>query len=126
MIKHEFFAARAGVARPAPDPTRAPDAVRPRIYEPGLAAWFRALRPVAQPFRLESSDGFTITLDLTAADAALLAAVDGERSLAAVFTRAAEALVRAGAPIDVPALATAWSRFASELHAAGYLGYASA
>lgn len=124
MIKHELFAAPIGGSHRAPGAGEPPLRVRPRLYEPALAAWFQRLEPVAQPFHLESSEGFTLTLELSPLDAALLAAVDGERSLAAVLGRAAEVLLGAGimaAPAD---LGAAWDRLVSELQAAGYLGYA--
>jgi SAM-dependent methyltransferase len=124
MIKHEFYAARAGAVSPAPSAIAAPSAVRPRVYEPALAAWLQLLQPIEQPFHLTSTEGFTITLDLGAADCALLAAVDGRRTLAAIFDRAGDALRAAGRPASRSALESAWRRFAPELEAAGYLGYA--
>jgi 2-polyprenyl-3-methyl-5-hydroxy-6-metoxy-1,4-benzoquinol methylase len=124
MIKHELYAAPAGDGRRAPGPQEPPSRVRPRLYEPGVAAWFRRLQPVAQPFRLESTEGFTITLELSAADCALLAGVDGERSLASVLGHAADVLRAASIATSTDDLETAWARLAGELHAAGYLGYA--
>jgi SAM-dependent methyltransferase len=124
MIKHELYAARPGALPPRPSGALAPDTVRPRIYEPALAAWLQRLQPVAQPFNLTSTEGFTVTLDLTAADSALLAAIDGQRTLAALVAHAADRLRAAGIPTSRPALEAAWPRFASELEATGYLGYA--
>jgi SAM-dependent methyltransferase len=124
MIKHEFFAVRTGGGRRAPDASGDPSAVRPRLYEPSVAAWLRALQPVAQPFHLQSSEGFSIMLHLTATDCALLAAVDGERSLAAVFGRAEDTLHGAGIAAAPAEVVAAWHRIAPELQAAGYLGYA--
>jgi SAM-dependent methyltransferase len=124
MIKHELYAVRAGVEPLAPPATAAADTVRPRIWEPALAAWFRNLRPVAQPFHLQSTEGFTITLELSPGECALLAAVDGRRSLADVFAHAAAALAVAGEPVASEPLEAAWRRVATDLQTAGYLGYA--
>jgi SAM-dependent methyltransferase len=124
MIKHECYAVRAGSAAPPPATAGNPGAIRPRVWEPALASWLRRLQPVAQPFRLESTEGFTITLDLTPADCALLAAVDNERTLAEVLGQARAVLAGAGLSTPVAELRTAWHRIASELEIAGYLGYA--
>ena len=126
MIKHELYAARRGAAAAVPPADDAPAAVRPRVYEPALAAWFQSLRPVAQPFHLTSTEGFTITLELTATECALLAAIDGRRTLQTVFERAAAALRTVGVRAPRIELEVAWRRVAPELQMAGYLGYSLA
>jgi SAM-dependent methyltransferase len=124
MIKHEVYAARSGGRPPLPSAASPAAAVTPRIYESALAAWLQRLQPVAQPFHLASTEGFTLTLELSATDCALLAAVDGRRPLAAVFDHAAAAVAATGTPTSRHALAAAWHRLATELEAVGYLGYA--
>jgi len=124
LATHEFFAARTSfapdVASRAADPLR----IRPVVYEPTLQAYFAQLAVAAQPFHLESTEGFTVTLPLAPLDCALLRAVDGTRSLRAVMDEAAGALRRADSPASTSVLEGAWQRLADALEPPGFLGYA--
>jgi SAM-dependent methyltransferase len=126
MIKHELYAARRGTATTVPAAADAPAAVRPRVYEPALATYFQGLRPIAQPFHLTSTEGFTITLELTPTECALLSAIDGRRTLDAVFDRATAVMLTVGVRAPRIELEVAWRRVAPELQMAGFLGYALA
>jgi ubiquinone/menaquinone biosynthesis C-methylase UbiE len=124
ISKHEFLAIRAGTTPDAPGADGDPAAIRPVVWEPGLVEAFRKLRPEPQRFHLQSRKGFTIDLQLTAVDGALLSGLNNQRSLAGVMARAAQVLRPARlrpAPAD---LATAWRRLSDEFTVAGSLGYA--
>jgi hypothetical protein len=123
LTQHRFYAVRAGAVPDAPAPDADPETVRPVVYEPLLTDYLARLDLRAQPFHLESPWGFTVTLELAAADCALLKAVDGRRSLAAVLERADAALRRSRAPRPESGLSACWKRLYDPLATVGYLGY---
>jgi 2-polyprenyl-3-methyl-5-hydroxy-6-metoxy-1,4-benzoquinol methylase len=123
LTQHRFYAVRAGAVPDVPLPDADPESVRPVVYEPLLADYLARLDLRAQPFHLESPWGFTVTLELAAADCALLRAVDGRRSLAAVLERADAARRRGRIPRPETGLLAGWKRLYEPLAAVGYLGY---
>lgn len=124
LATHEFYAARTSFVPDVPSRAADPRRIRPVVYEAPLRAYFAQLAVASQPFHLESSEGFTVTLPLAPLDCALLRAVDGKRSLRAVMDEAARALRRADIPASTSELEDAWQRLADALEPAGFLGYA--
>jgi SAM-dependent methyltransferase len=123
ILKHGFYAVKGSWTPDTPRAMDDPHDIRPLCYEPALADWLQRLEPAPQPFRLASSEGFQISRDLTAADCALLSAVDGHRTLAGVYERAAAVLGAAGIAVAADELAGAWWGLSEDLGLAGYLGY---
>jgi SAM-dependent methyltransferase len=119
---HQFYAGRTAFVPDVPPRGADPSRTCPVIYEAPLRAYFARLTVTPQPFRLESSEGFTVALQLTAADCALLRAVDGRRSLRRVMEEAEAALRRAHTPASITELERAWHRLAGALEPPGYLG----
>jgi 2-polyprenyl-3-methyl-5-hydroxy-6-metoxy-1,4-benzoquinol methylase len=120
---HQFYAARTSFVPDVPPRAADPRWIRPVVYEVPLRDYFAGLTVTAQPFRLESSEGFTVALELTAVDCALLRAVDGRRSLRGVLDDAEAALRKAHTRASTTEVERAWHRLADALEPAGYLGY---
>jgi 2-polyprenyl-3-methyl-5-hydroxy-6-metoxy-1,4-benzoquinol methylase len=123
LAVHQFFAARKTFVPDVPSAAQDPSRIRPVIYEAALRDFFAGMPDGAQPFRLDSTEGFTVALSLTAVDAALLKGVDGHRSLRAVIDDARAALRRTHTPASSVDLHRAWRQIAAALEPAGCLGY---
>jgi 2-polyprenyl-3-methyl-5-hydroxy-6-metoxy-1,4-benzoquinol methylase len=122
MTTHKFYAMRASVTPNVPSLETAPSRLRPVVYEPALAGYFAGLADTDQPFHLESPFGFSIDLELTRADAALLRAIDGRRRLDEVFGAAARALRAGGLAVSTERLMERWKTVYMPLSACGYAG----
>ena len=120
---HQFYAARTTFLPDVPGSLADPSRIRPVFYEDALVDYFARIPLSEQPFRLESTEGFTVTLSLTAAQCALLRAVDGRRSLREVMEHAQTLLRQAGATDAAMTLDPAWRAIAEALEPAGYLGF---
>jgi len=121
LAKHEFFATGADFMPDVPASDAPAAAVRPVIYEPLVGDHFARVPIAAQRFN-HSSDGCTIDLTLTPVDAALLRAIDGARTLEAVFREARRFLVREGIRPSDTELADAWARVFATLESVAYAG----
>jgi len=120
---HQFYATRARFVPDVPSPGDPAERIRPVVHDAALRGYFAGLALSAQPFRLECSEGFTVSLDLTPPDCALLRVVDGQRTLRDVLQDAAAALRQGKRDVSTAALEVAWQRLADALEPAGYLGY---
>lgn len=123
LAMHQFWATRADFVTDVPGPDTGSSRIRPVVFESALVDYFRQLELRAQPFRLESTEGFTVTLDLTPMDCALLRAVDGRRSLRSVIYEAEKALRRAKLSASGMDLESAWRRLFTALEQPGYVAY---
>jgi hypothetical protein len=123
IATHKFYAMRAGVTPDLPSMETATTRIRPVVYEPALATYFAQLADGPQPFQLESPFGFSIDLELTRADAALLRAFDSRRRLDEILGDTARSLRAGGVAVTTERLMERWKALYIPLSACGYAGY---
>jgi hypothetical protein len=123
IATHKFYAMRAGVTPDVPSMDTAATKIRPVVYDPPLAAYFAQLADKPQPFHLASPFDFSIDLELTRADVALLRAFDGRRRLDEILGDAARSLRAVGEAVITERLTERWKGLYIPLSACGYAGY---